>query len=176
MAKLTHNELVHRAAMWARRKGWPLVVAEMSVYTTTGEIPDVLAFKNGATLLMECKTSRSDFLADAKKPFRKHATKGMGAYRAYVAPKGVIKKEDLPRGWWLLEVHGSGLKVVVGPKGNALGRRPFLKRNYEGEQSVLLSAIRRLGVKAGRGISVRIYTVQTKRRAGLYMEKSGDLG
>lgn len=162
---------MHRAAQWVAKKGWPVVVTEMMAVTTTGEVPDVLAFKNGASLLMECKTSRADFLSDAKKPFRKKATTGMGAYRAYVAPAGVIKEADLPRGWWLLEPHGNGLRVVVGPKSNLLGRRPFIKRNYEGEQSILLSAIRRLGVAAGKGVSVRIYTTETKSRAGLHIAR-----
>jgi hypothetical protein len=36
----------------------------------------------------------------------------MGMYRFYMTPAGLIKQDDLPEGWGLLEVVGRSVKVV----------------------------------------------------------------
>lgn len=41
----------------------------------TNEQPDAIGFGGYATVLVEAKTSRADFLADLKKPFRIHPKK-----------------------------------------------------------------------------------------------------
>ncbi len=74
MAKLStqmkHAQLVARAAEWLRsRYGCGIVLSEQ--YCATGEVPDVIGWKASCqSVLVECKVSRSDFLADAHKPFR----------------------------------------------------------------------------------------------------------
>ena len=55
---------------------------------------------------MEVKVSRSDFLADRKKPHRQQG--GVGSFRYYMCPEGLIDIKDLPHGWGLLWVNSRG--------------------------------------------------------------------
>lgn len=85
-----------------------------------GEIPDAIGWRpfkhqRCGSILVEVKVSRADFLADANKPHRKDPTIGMGNYRYYLAPEGVLTLEDLPEKWGLIEVTPRGhLKVRAG--------------------------------------------------------------
>jgi len=94
---MTHRELVKKAAGWLKNERCGVVIAELVTYA--GEIPDALGFHNGHSVLIECKTSRADFLADREKLFRQIPEKGMGDHRYFMAPKGVLTVEDLPPGW-----------------------------------------------------------------------------
>ena len=69
---MKHGQLVARAADWLRHKyGCGIVLSEQ--YCVTGEVPDVIGWKASCqSVLVECKVSRGDFLADANKPFRLH--------------------------------------------------------------------------------------------------------
>lgn len=65
------------------------------------------------TVLVECKVSRADFLADKAKPHR-HAG-GVGNWRYFLAPEGLIAPDELPAKWGLVEVNARGhLKTRVG--------------------------------------------------------------
>jgi hypothetical protein len=102
--KVTHGMLVRAARIWLSTF-CRVVVAEMSV-ASVPEIPDAMGWKwNGESWLVECKTSRSDFFADQKKSHRRQW--GMGAHRVYLAPVGLIKEENLPDGWGLIEYQQS---------------------------------------------------------------------
>lgn len=107
---LNHKDLVVLAERWARQQGFHVTAPEMTIIKTP-EIPDLIAFNSSGSIMIECKVSRSDFLIDKKKPWRQ-PNQGMGNYRLYIAPEGIIKPEDLtkmeeqlgcPR-WGLLEV------------------------------------------------------------------------
>lgn len=64
--------------------------------------------------MIEVKVTRSDFLADRKKPHRQGG-KGMGSWRYYMAPEGLISVGELPDGWGLIEVNRRGhCKVLAG--------------------------------------------------------------
>lgn len=77
-------------------------------FTHNSELPDVIAFKGAESTVIECKVSRSDFLKDRHKPFRINSTAGMGDRRYYCAPKGLIKPEELPMNWGLIEILSDG--------------------------------------------------------------------
>lgn len=77
-------------------------------YTWNNELPDVLGFSRDLSTVIECKVSRADFLRDSKKSFRLNPNSGMGDMRYYVAPKGLIKPEELPYRWGLIEILPSG--------------------------------------------------------------------
>ena len=98
---MKHSDLVGISCKIARKLGFPLVIPEAK--STVDEIPDVIAFRGGGdSLVIECKVSRSDFLADKEKPFRKEPCLGMGMYRVYVATENVLKPGELsllPEGW-----------------------------------------------------------------------------
>lgn len=98
---MTHSELIETGARFLKHQGYWMWLAEPS--TTCVEKPDLIAWKLDHSILLECKVSRADFLKDGKKSFRKDGT-GMGNFRIYVAPKGLIKTNELPDGWGLLEV------------------------------------------------------------------------
>lgn len=144
---MTHKDLVSIAERWligTRRCG--AVITELM--TAGIETPDVIGFRDGTSTLVECKVSRSDFLADAKKPFRRHPWKGMGTYRFYLCPSGVITKDDLPEKWGLIWVNEKGkASMQVGPKGNIWSCQHdfiFKEKNKHAEQAILVSALRRL--------------------------------
>ena len=61
-------------------------------------------------MLVECKVTRADFLADAAKPFRLKPEDGMGSQRFYLAPTRIVRAEELPRHWGLLELRGHAVR------------------------------------------------------------------
>lgn len=77
----------------------------------SGEIPDAIGFRavshNVETVVVEVKISRSDFFADAKKPHRADGL-GMGIYRYYMCPEGLIQPDEIPEKWGLLWVTTKG--------------------------------------------------------------------
>lgn len=80
----THRELCELACRFLRNNGFKVVFGDrFHAWTSCGEHPDALGFRNGASCLIEVKCSRSDFLADRKKVFRAEPEKGMGDWRFY---------------------------------------------------------------------------------------------
>lgn len=99
----THRELCDRAAHWLQSsKNCKLVLVERNS-GMGGEEPDAIGWTPcGYSFLIEAKASRSDFLADKKKPHRKNPETGMGRSRFYLCPKDMIQPEEVPEGWGLL--------------------------------------------------------------------------
>lgn len=119
---MTHNDLCLVAVKWLQRAnnaGGPGCHVAVSECRSgwSGEIPDAIGFRatgfdDGSTVV-ECKTSRADFLADRKKAHR--IAGGLGNWRYFMAPVGLIRADELPAGWGLLEVNQRGhVKVVAG--------------------------------------------------------------
>ena len=76
------------------------------VVSGTCETPDAIGWRNGWSMLIECKVSRSDFQRDAQKYFRQaDGLHGMGSFRWYMTPPGLLRMSEVPEGWGLLEVH-----------------------------------------------------------------------
>lgn len=135
---MTHSELCKLALNWLKRPasrgghGCKVAIDECST-GWDGEIPDALGYRFAGnamdgTVLVECKVSRSDFLADKNKPHRH--TRGVGNWRYYMAPEGIISPAELPDRWGLVEVNSRGhLKTVVGA---------FSDSNYSLQQSRLV--------------------------------------
>jgi hypothetical protein len=141
--QVKHAQLVARAARWLRcRYGCGIVLSEQ--YCATGEVPDVIGWKASCqSVLVECKVSRSDFLADAQKPFRLHPEEGLGSKRLYMAPAGMIAPEELPKHWGLLECKGREVQLVAKPA-------RFDQRTQVGlmkEMNLLLASLRRVEVR-----------------------------
>ncbi|MHB9140930.1 MAG: hypothetical protein ACYC25_03540 [Paludibacter sp.] len=53
------------------------------------------------------KAGRGDFLADSKKLFRQISKEGIGEFRYYCYPTGLIRETKLPDKWGLLYLNGS---------------------------------------------------------------------
>ncbi len=144
---MTHAELVKLAERWLWRQGCGVVLREFST-TATAEIPDAIGWRSHTSILVECKVSRADFLADASKPFRKNPYAGVGRWRFYLTPPGLLRAEELPVGWGLLEVRGGRVfRVHGGPRGNLWSVDPPLVPNAEAEHGLLYSALRRLALR-----------------------------
>ena len=154
----THSMLIVKAAAWLRAKSFPVVITDMS--HCDSETPDAIGWKFRTSTVIECKSSRSDFKADAKKYFRRDSAEGMGVYRYYCVNEGLIKWEELPEKWGLLEWDGKKLRETVKPKAHR-------EVNHRSETSLLVSALRRVALAAPEGISVRCYKFQTRSRATL---------
>jgi hypothetical protein len=135
------------------------VITELT--TAAGETPDVFGL-GYTTMLVECKATRSDFLADSDKPFRRNPEQGLGDLRYYFAPEGVIRVEELPANWGLVEVHGKQNKKVAlavkQPKDDRL------------EMCLVASAFQRLNIPEGNHISAKFYRIQSKCRATITVD------
>lgn len=113
MIKITHQQLVESGARWLQKTiGARVVLSELRAATNSGEIPDIIGWKSGYSILVECKASRADFLADKKKVFRQHPWLGMGNYRLFLCPEGLIKPEELPESWGLIYLCGKKIKRI----------------------------------------------------------------
>jgi hypothetical protein len=128
---------------WLRRRyRCGIVLSEQSC--ASGETPDVIGWKGKCrSVLLECKISRADFLADQEKSFRRNAAEGMGCERFYLAPQGLIDKAELPRGWGLLECKGRKVFMVCKPARQS-------QRSQAGfmwEMNLLLASLRRVEVR-----------------------------
>ncbi len=107
---LTHTKIIEHSRKVLKRAGmmWKCGVTFAELSTAVSETPDVLGFYSGGASLIEAKASRSDFLGDKKKYFRKHPEMGMGNYRFYACPSGLIKEEEIPDKWGLIYVSEKG--------------------------------------------------------------------
>lgn len=110
-----HKKLTKLGASWFRKNGFGVVATELCSIGSR-EQPDVLAFRSNCSAMIEVKVSRADFLADRKKPERKSG--GVGIYRFYLCPEGMIKPEELPPRWCLLYAKGRSVIEAVKPQGN----------------------------------------------------------
>jgi hypothetical protein len=138
-----HGQLIERAVAWLRRS-YKCGVILSEQHCASGEVPDVIAWRGLCkSVLVECKVSRSDFLADASKPFRMKPEEGMGSQRFYLAPVGVIRRADLPKHWGLLELQGREVRLVVKPGRVDLRTQAGLMK----EMNLLLASLRRVEVR-----------------------------
>lgn len=108
---MSHALCVRMAAEYMRKRA-EVVLPEF--FTHNAELPDVIAFNSRCSTVIECKVSRSDFLKDRFKSFRVNPNSGMGDYRYYCAPKGLIRHEELPIHWGLIEIlPGNKIRKAV---------------------------------------------------------------
>jgi len=145
-----HDQLVERAGRWLKgTAGCSVVLEELVANTASGETPDAVGWRSDFSILIECKATRGDFLADKKKRFRQDPERGIGSFRFYLCPPGLIKPEELPEGWGLLYAEERIIRKVHGPKGNSWtygdAKNFMLPRNRDAEITMLVSAMRRKG-------------------------------
>lgn len=148
---MTHADLVEVAYRWVlKNTSCQMAFKELEAATSTGEIPDVIGFCSDLSVVIECKVSWADFVADRKKPFRIDPSLGMGTQRFYCCPDGIVSVMDLPYQWGLIWVHDDGkLECIYKPYKGPVGERKGFSKNIEAENAVLYSALRRL-MKEGK--------------------------
>jgi hypothetical protein len=139
---MTHAQLVFKAVEWLRRYGCGIVLSEQ--VCVSGEVPDAIGWKGACrSIVVECKLSRCDFLADRAKPFRQHPELSLGCERWYLTPAGLLSPASLPQYWGLLESRAGKLHVVV--KASRHNQRSATGLLYE--MNLLLASLRRVEVR-----------------------------
>ncbi len=114
--EMTHRNLCIKAARYLRSKGiHPFHKGQYSVceLERVGECPDAFAWGGSSTQLIEVKVSRNDFLSDKKKLWRQRPEIGIGRFRSYLCPEGLISADELPEAWGLLYADDNGKIIEV---------------------------------------------------------------
>lgn len=156
---MTHTQLIERAERWLRNSlNCRVVLTELVAYTQSGETPDAIGFRCNETILIEAKTSKSDFYRDRTKPSRnwkrsyvvngetKHVNlrPALGDWRFYLTPPGLLDGCKLPEGWGWYEVHGRSVRHAGGPKYRNMTRERPCKSHWHSERAMLISALARV--------------------------------
>lgn len=107
LSRLTHAQLVSRAARWLRNtRRCSVVMVETGCWLT--QIPDAIGWDwRGRSIAVECKVSVADFRADAHK-----TNPPIGRRRFFMTPPWLLTARALPDGHGLLEVHGRRVRVI----------------------------------------------------------------
>jgi len=144
--RMSHDALIIRAQRWLYNTVHCGYVATEVVCGF--ETPDALGFRSTFSVLIECKTSRSDFRADFKKFARKYPQNGLGNYRFYMTEPGLLQPQELPEHWGLLEVHNKQVRIQTRAtgwgKGNVHKKPAFYGEEVlKAERRVMYSVLRR---------------------------------
>jgi len=138
---MTHAQLVEKAVRWLRSYRCGVVLSEQAC--VSGEMPDAIGWKQAChSVLVECKVSRADFLVDREKPWRKKPERGVGSERFYLTLPGLIKIEELPSGWGLLEPRRGRIEML-----HASAKNLRTAVGFRCEMNLLLASLRRVEVR-----------------------------
>jgi hypothetical protein len=138
---MTHAQLVEKAVRWLRHYRCGVVLSEQAC--VSGEMPDAIGWKRANhSVLVECKITRADFLADRAKPFRSKPERGVGCERFYLTPANLLRPEELPACWGLLEIRGRTVEMLHPSVKNL---RSATGLRYE--MNLLLASLRRVEVR-----------------------------
>jgi hypothetical protein len=138
---MTHAALVRKAVEWLRSHRCGVVLSEQAC--VSGEMPDAIGWKRTChSVLVECKVSRADFLADRAKPFRQKPDSAVGCERFYLAPRDLIRPDELSSGWGLLELYNRKIEMIRASKKNLRSEEGF-----RCEMNLLLASLRRVEIR-----------------------------
>jgi hypothetical protein len=138
---MTHAQLVEKAVRWLRHYRCGVVLSEQAC--VSGEMPDALGWKRAChSVLVECKVTRADFLADRAKPVRLKPEQGVGCERFYLVPARLLRREELPQGWGLLEYQSGKIETTHPSAKNLRSATGF---RYE--MNLLLASLRRVELR-----------------------------
>ncbi|HEV2728771.1 MAG TPA: hypothetical protein VGV15_01965 [Terriglobales bacterium] len=138
---MTHARLVQQAITWLRGYRCGVVLSEQSC--ANGEMPDAIGWKRAChSVVIECKISRADFLADREKPFRQKSELGLGCERFYLTPPGLLCTEELPVGWGLLEYRRRKVEII-----RSSARNLRTATGFRHEMNFLLASLRRVEIR-----------------------------
>lgn len=135
-----HKDLCLKVGKWLKKHYGNQQIpncptTSIDMMTIESEIPDVIGWCSGRSVMIEVKVGRGDFLKDHKKPFRKNPKEGVGEQRFYCCPDGLIKVNEIPEDWGLLYLKNNKIEVIKVAK--------LQESNLKAERNMLLSIIRR---------------------------------
>ena len=138
---MTHPQLVQKAVEWLRSYRCGVILSEQAC--ASGEMPDAIGWKRAChSVLVECKISRSDFLADREKPFREKSHLGMGCERFYLAPASLLQVDELPKDWGLLEYSNRKIALM-----HPAAENLRTSVGFRHEMNLLLASLRRVEIR-----------------------------
>jgi hypothetical protein len=138
---MSHAQLVRLAEKWLRSYRCGVVLSEQAC--VTGEMPDAIGWKRAChSVLVECKISRADFLADRAKPWRTKPELGVGCERFYLASAGLLGDDELPAGWGLLACRNRKIEMIKPAKKNLR-----TEKGFAAEMNLLLASLRRVEIR-----------------------------
>lgn len=178
-----HQLLCASGERWLRRSvskgghGCQVTVTE-GWANWSGERPDVIGWRTAGhqdgSVVLEIKVTRADFLADGRKEHRQDPERGVGKWRYYLCPEGLIQPGELPPRWGLLWSYGRSIRVLVGAAtalsscdgaskweryAQALEAHAFHERDHEREVAMLARLHQR--VPDARAAHLRIREIST---------------
>lgn len=121
MEKVTHDFLSKRAVAWLYEKKFKWAATEVPLefyenYKRFEEWADAFGVgiisRDARSCVIEVKVSRGDFLSDFKKKHRL-TDNPFVTERYYLAPHGMLKTEEIPERWGLLEYYPESDKILV---------------------------------------------------------------
>lgn len=160
---MNHKDIINASIKWCKSHGYHLILEEFVAGHM--ENPDVLAFGNAHSLMIEVKVSRQDFLKDAEKFPRRNPKHGVGNYRYYACPEGLIKENEIPKGWGLIYIIDKKAKTIKGHKSNCVTVEfplEFFNANLRQERTMLMSALRRVKMKEIKNCNYKVYYIEEK--------------
>lgn len=119
-----HKLLTEMGAKWLRQNGFDVIATEHTCEQNLKQA-GVVAFRSNCSALIEVIANR-DFLAD-----RTDSVGGVGVYRFYLCPEGLLAPEDLPPRWGLLYARGRSVVEIMKPPGDLW---PGLEPHYAGDE------------------------------------------
>jgi hypothetical protein len=138
---VTHAQLVEKAVAWLRHYRCGVVLSEQAC--VSGEMPDAIGWKRAChSVVVECKISRADFLADRVKPWRRKPEGAVGCERFYLTPPSLVKLEELPPKWGLLELRNRRVEIL-----KPAARDGRSTTGFRHEMNLLLASLRRVEVR-----------------------------
>ena len=137
---MNHGELIERATKWLKNNSvscmrFPIILTEYRCYANS--FPDVMGMNHDRTIVIECKVSHQDYLADQHKNHRQHRFQ-LGNLRYYLCPAGLIAFDEVGRGWGLLYCHPH--KITIEKQSEEFTKEQTRTQEYQ----VMYSIIRRL--------------------------------
>ena len=141
--RVTHDELSELVAKWLKRHSQNMLIPNcatvaVDMKTLEQEKPDVIGWNGCSSTMIEVKVGRGDFLKDFKKPFRQICEKGVGEFRYYCCPSGLIRENELPDKWGLLYLNEeNNIEIIKVAE--------IQKANLKAERNMLISLLRRQG-------------------------------
>jgi hypothetical protein len=97
-----------------------VIVKELK--SSSNEIPDVIGFYSGGSVIIESKTSKADFNRDKKK---NHRNLGAGDYRFFLCEENLLSLDDLYDDWGLLYTDGTNVTVIKEPEHRGADRNRY---------------------------------------------------
>lgn len=109
---MTEKQIIKDLSIYLDKRRFPYRIPNCFIYGWECDYWCLTA--NGESREFEIKTSRADFLKDAKK--NKHKNDSGANFFYYICPTDIIKEIDIPQKYGLIYWNTAGLQLIKKPK------------------------------------------------------------